>query len=50
MGEVVDAKITEIDWDAKKIGLSIRVLLEEGKKAAEAAIEDAPADVEITEE
>lgn len=50
VGEVVDAKITEIDWDAKKIGLSIRVLLEEGKKAAEAAIEDAPADVEITQE
>lgn len=50
VGEVVDAKITEIDWEAKKIGLSIRVLLEEGKKAVEAAIEEIPADVEITEE
>lgn len=43
IGEVVDAKITEIDWEAKKVGLSIRALLEEQKAADEAA----PADVAI---
>lgn len=60
VGEYVDAKITEIDWEAKKIGLSIRALIEEKKAeeealvedapAEEAPVEEAPADVEITEE
>ncbi len=44
VGEMVTAKITEIKWDEKKIGLSIRVLLEEAKKAEEAMPEDAPAE------
>ena len=44
VGEMVTAKITETNWDEKKIGLSIRVLLEEAKKAEEAMPEDAPAE------
>ena len=48
--EIVTAKITEINWDEKKIGLSIRVLLEEAK-ALEAPAEEAPAEeAEATEE
>ena len=51
VGEMVTAKITEINWEEKKIGLSIRVLLEEAKKAEEAMPEDAPAEVaDVTEE
>ena len=50
VGEMVEAKITEINWDEKKIGLSIRALIEEAKKEAETSVEDAPADVEVTEE
>ncbi len=50
VGEMVEAKITEINWDEKKIGLSIRVLIEEAKKEAETSVEDAPADVEVTQE
>ncbi len=41
VGEMVTAKITEINWEEKKIGLSIRVLLEEAKKAEEAMPEEA---------
>ncbi len=50
VGDFVDAKITEINWDEKKIGLSIRVLIEEAKKEEETSVEDAPADVEVTQE
>ena len=57
VGEMVDAKITEIKWDEKKIGLSIRALIapEEApveEVADEAAVEEAPAEetVETTEE
>ena len=50
VGENVEAKITEINWEEKKIGLSIRVLLEEAKKAEETSTEEAPADVVIAEE
>ena len=50
VGEFVDAKITEIDWEAKKIGLSIRVLIEKEKQEEETSTEDAPADVEISTE
>ena len=38
VGQVVDAKIVEADWEAKKIGLSIKVLLAP-------AVEEAPAEV-----
>ncbi|NLM50930.1 MAG: bifunctional 4-hydroxy-3-methylbut-2-enyl diphosphate reductase/30S ribosomal protein S1 [Clostridiaceae bacterium] len=31
VGQVVEAKIVELDWEAKKIGLSIRALIEEEK-------------------
>ncbi len=41
-GQVVDAKIIDIDMENCKVSLSIRALLEE----AEAAVEEAPADAE----
>ena len=48
IGQVVDARITEIDDEKKKISLSIRSLLEEAAQAAEAmpeeAAEEAPAE------
>ena len=51
---MVDAKITEIKWDEKKIGLSIRALLAPEAPAEEAVEEatEAPAEetVEATEE
>ena len=58
VGEMVDAKIMDINWDEKKIGLSIRELLapeapaeeapvEETAEVAEEAVEEAP---EATEE
>lgn len=48
IGQVVDAKITDIDWEKKKIGLSIRALLAPAEEAPvaeaaeEAAAEEAP--------
>ncbi len=49
VGEVVKAKITEIDFDLKRVGLSIRALLPEepSEEAAEAVAEEA---TEATEE
>ena len=53
IGQVVDARITEIDDEKKKVSLSIRALLEEAAEAAEAmpeeyaaeeAAEEAPAE------
>ena len=44
VGEMVDAKITEIKWDEKKIGLSIRELL-----APEAPAPEAPAEETVVE-
>ena len=55
VGEMVDAKITEIKWDEKKIGLSIRALIapEEAPVAEEiveeAAAEEAPAEEAVEE-
>ena len=50
VGEVVQAKITEIDFDLKRVGLSIRALLpEEPKEEAVEAVEEA-VEVEATEE
>ena len=40
IGQIVDAKITEIDTEKQKVSLSIRALLEEAKAAAEAMPED----------
>ena len=50
VGENVDAKITEINWETKKIGLSIRAVIEDALKAAEQTIADAPEDVTVTTE
>ncbi len=44
VGEVVKAKITEIDFDKKRVSLSIRALLEPAAEEAE-AVEEAEADV-----
>ena len=48
VGETVSAKITDIDWEKKKIGLSIRALLSpaasEVKLPSEEAAEEAPAE------
>ena len=45
VGQVVDAKIIDIDNDNQKVSLSIRALLEEAKAAEEAApVEEAPAE------
>ena len=44
IGQMVDAKITDIDWDAKRISLSIRALLE--PEAAEEVVEEAAEDAE----
>ena len=50
IGEVVDAKITEIDYEKCKVSLSIRALLEEAKAAEEAMPEDYAAEEEAAEE
>ena len=52
IGQEVEAKIVELDWENKKIGLSIRALLPVEEKAEEVAeaVEEAPAeDAEPTE-
>ena len=49
VGQVVDAQIVEADWEAKKIGLSIKALLAPvapEAPAEEVAAEEAPADAE----
>ena len=50
VGEMVDAKITEIKWDEKKIGLSIRELLAPEAPAEEAPVEETAEAVEETPE
>ena len=52
VGEVVKAKITEIDFDLKRVGLSIRALLPEepAEEAVEEAAEEATEATEATEE
>ncbi len=45
VGQVVDAKITDIDEENQKVSLSIRALIEEAKAEAEAM----PEDVEVAE-
>ena len=42
VGQVVEAKIVEADWEAKKIGLSIKALLQ--PEVVEAPVEEAPAE------
>lgn len=51
IGESVEAKVTEIDWDNKKIALSIRALLPvEEAPVEEAAAEEVEAPAEVAEE
>ncbi len=50
IGETVEAKVTEIDWEKKKIALSIRALLPEEEVAAEASDVAEEAAVEAAEE
>ena len=50
IGQVVDARITEIDDEKKKVSLSIRALLEEAAEAAEAMPEEAVAEEAPAEE
>ena len=50
IGQVVDAKITEIDYEKCKVSLSIRALLEEAKAAEEAMPEDYSAEEAPAEE
>ncbi len=52
LGQEVEVKVTEIDWDAKKIALSIRALLAPEAPAEEAApvAEEAPAEEAPVEE
>lgn len=54
VGDVVDVKITDIDYDRKKISLSIRALLEENAEEAEESEEnteeEAPAEEAPAEE
>ena len=42
LGQVVDARIIDIDDENQKVSLSIRVLLEEARAAEEAMPEEAP--------
>lgn len=48
IGDVVKAKITDIDFEKKRVSLSMKALLEEAPAAEESAEEEAP--VETTEE
>lgn len=50
IGQEVNVKITEIDWEAKKIGLSIRALLPEEAPAVEEATEEVKEEEEPTPE
>ncbi|MCH5188368.1 MAG: bifunctional 4-hydroxy-3-methylbut-2-enyl diphosphate reductase/30S ribosomal protein S1 [Oscillospiraceae bacterium] len=50
VGQVVDAKITDIDWDKKKIGLSIRALIAPEAPAEEAPVEAPAEEAPATEE
>ncbi len=45
IGEVVKVKITEIDFDKKRVSLSIRALIEPAEEVAEEAVEEATQEV-----
>ena len=49
VGEMVDAKITEIKWDEKKIGLSIRALIAPEAPAEEEAVEEVAEEAPVEE-
>lgn len=50
IGQIVDAKIIDIDTEKQKVNLSIRALLEEAQAAADAMPEDYRSDEEIERE
>ena len=50
IGETVTCKITAIDYDKKRVSLSIRALLEPAVEAVEEAAEEAEEVAEATEE
>ena len=50
VGQEVEAKIVDINWETKKIGLSIRALLNEAKAAARAAVAEEAEDAEAGDE
>ncbi len=50
VGDTVDVKITDIDFDKKKISLSIRALMPEEEPVEEPAAEEEPADEAPVEE
>lgn len=51
VGQVVEAKIVEADWEAKKIGLSIKALIvKKDASEEEAPVEEAPAEEAPAEE
>ena len=50
VGETVTAKITAIDFDKKRVSLSIRALIEPAEEAVEEAAEEAPAAEEAAAE
>lgn len=48
IGQEVEAKITDIDWEARKISLSIRALIApKPEEKVEEVVEEAPADEEV---
>ncbi len=50
VGEKVTCKLTAVDYDKKRVSLSIRALLETAEEAAEEAVEEAPAEEAAAEE
>ena len=52
VGQHVTARIVELDFENKKIGLSIRAIIEEAQKAEEAEIvaEDSAKEEAVSEE
>ena len=50
IGQDVEAKITEINWETKRISLSIRALIAPAAQETESADEAAPSEETVSEE
>ncbi len=50
VGEKVTCKLTAVDYDKKRVSLSIRALIEPAEEAVEEAAEEAPAEEAVAEE
>ncbi|MBR3780897.1 MAG: bifunctional 4-hydroxy-3-methylbut-2-enyl diphosphate reductase/30S ribosomal protein S1 [Clostridia bacterium] len=50
VGDKVTCKLTAVDYDKKRVSLSIRALLEPAEEAVEEAAEEAPAEEAVAEE